>query len=124
MTDYKLIGIKIRERRSDKNMTQEMLAEKSDLSVSYISNVETGKKKISLTAILKICAALDISLNALLFGNQDYVAEDTLTSDFDNLLKDCNRFEKQLIFEAARSEKQSLKKYEELIIREIKEINK
>lgn len=124
MTDYKLIGIKIRERRSDKNMTQETLAEKSDLSVSYISNVETGKKKISLTAILKICAALDISLNALLFGNQDYVTEDTLTSDFDNLLKDCNRFEKQLIFEAARSEKQSLKKYEELIIREIKEINK
>jgi len=95
MTDFKLIGIKIRERRSDKNMTQEMLAEKSDLSVSYISNVETGKKKISLTAILKICAALDISLNALLFGNQDYVTEDTLTSDFDNLLKDCNRFEKQ-----------------------------
>jgi len=124
MTDFKLIGIKIRERRSDKNMTQEMLAEKSDLSVSYISNVETGKKKISLTAILKICAALDISLNALLFGNQDYVTEDTLTSDFDNLLKDCNRFEKQLIFEAARSEKQSLKKYAELIIREIKEINK
>lgn len=124
MTDFKLIGIKIRERRSDKNMTQEMLAEKSDLSVSYISNVETGKKKISLTAILKICAALDISLNALLFGNQDYVTEDTLTSDFDKLLKDCNRFEKQLIFEAARSEKQSLKKYEELIIREIKEINK
>lgn len=124
MIDFKLIGEKIKNIRTEKKMTQELLAEKSGLSVGYISNIETAKKKVSLNAIIKICNALDISLNTLLFGNQAVCSNNELAYEFSNLIQDCSMYEKQLIFEAARSEKQSLKKYEELIIREIKEINK
>ncbi len=44
MTDYKVIGEKIKKKRIERKMTQENLAEKSGLSVGYISNIETAKK--------------------------------------------------------------------------------
>ena len=43
------------------------------------------------------------------------------TYEFNNLIQDCSRYEKQLIFEAAKSEKTALKKYEKLIANDIKE---
>lgn len=121
MIDFKLIGEKIKNKRIEKKMTQEALAEKSELSVGYISNVETAKKKVSLNAIIKICNALEISLNTLLFGNQVVCPSNELTYEFNNLIQDCSRYEKQLIFEAAKSEKTALKKYEKLIANDIKE---
>ena len=121
MIDFKLIGEKIKNKRIEKKMTQEALAEKSELSVGYISNVETAKKKVSLNAIIKICNALEISLNTLLFGNQVVCPSNVLTYYFNNFIQDCSRYEKQLIFEAAKSEKTALKKYEKLIANDIKE---
>lgn len=121
MIDFKLIGEKIKSIRAEKKMTQEVLAERSGLSVGYISNVETAKKKVSLNAIVRICNAFDISLNTLLFGSQVTFSHDELTREFSSLIRDCSRYEKQLIFEAAKSEKTALKKYEELIANEVKE---
>ena len=48
-------------------MTQEMLAERSDLSTSYIKQIESGKefKNISLTTLLKISKALEIPIQQL-----------------------------------------------------------
>lgn len=37
--DYKLIGQRIKEHRKQKKMTQEVLAEKSDVTVGYISQI-------------------------------------------------------------------------------------
>lgn len=121
MTDYKLIGEKVKKKRIERKMTQENLAEKSGLSVGYISNIETAKKKVSLNTILKICNALDTSLNSLLFGNPIFLSSDELACEFDILIQDCSRYEKQLIFEAARLGKTALKKYENLIANDVKE---
>ena len=60
MIDFKLIGEKIKNIRNEKKITQEELAEMAEISVGYISNIETAKKKVSLTTIIKICNALDI----------------------------------------------------------------
>lgn len=44
--NYEALGRKIKEVRRKQNMTQEYLAEKVDLSVSHISNIETAKTKV------------------------------------------------------------------------------
>ena len=124
MIDFKLIGEKIKNIRSEKKITQEELAEIVGLSVGYISNIETAKKKVSLTTIIKISNALDISLNNLLLGSQVTFSNNELTYEFNLLIHDCNRYEKQLILEAAKSEKVALKKHKELIAHEVKENNK
>ena len=53
--------------RLKSNMTQEQLAEKSDLSVSYIKQIESGKefKNITFNTFSKIAKALNIDVKEL-----------------------------------------------------------
>ncbi len=57
---------KIQKYRIAQGLTQENLAEKVDISVSYISEIENGKKRPSLKTLEKIAAALDVSLVSLM----------------------------------------------------------
>lgn len=60
MIDGKLI----REFRLKRNMSLQELARKAELSVSYLSEIERGKKQPSLEVVEKLAAALNISKNA------------------------------------------------------------
>lgn len=53
---------KILHIRKMRNMSREGLAEAADLSVSYIYQIESGKKNIGLSALLKIADVLSVSL--------------------------------------------------------------
>ena len=57
---------KIQKYRIAQGLTQENLAERVDLSVSYISEIENGKKRPSLKTLEKIATALDVSLVSLM----------------------------------------------------------
>ena len=46
--NYKKVGLKIKEVRLKKRLSQETLAEKCNLSTAYISYIEQGKKSLSL----------------------------------------------------------------------------
>ena len=60
-----LFGKKLRSIREKLSMSQEMLAELSDLDRTYISSVERGKRNISLRNIIKIANALLIPASTL-----------------------------------------------------------
>lgn len=64
---YSIISENIKIYRKNSNLSQEQLAEKSDLSISYIKQLESGKifKNITLTTLLKLSKALNISINKL-----------------------------------------------------------
>lgn len=66
---YNIISHNIRHYRNKQNLSQEKLAEKSDLSISYIKQLESGKifKNITLTTLLKLSKALNISVNKLFY---------------------------------------------------------
>jgi transcriptional regulator with XRE-family HTH domain len=55
-----LFGINVKKFREEKGLSQEKLAELSDLHRTYISAVERGKRSISLKNIQKIAFALDL----------------------------------------------------------------
>ncbi|SDI14211.1 Helix-turn-helix [Alteribacillus persepolensis] len=57
----KAIGKRINYYRKQKRMTQEELAEKADLSKSYVSQMEAGKKNITTKTIYEIAQALRIN---------------------------------------------------------------
>ena len=67
-TDQFLIdlGNAIREKRLANSLSQEQLAEKAKLHRTYIGMVERAERNITILNLLKICQALDISLNELL----------------------------------------------------------
>ena len=62
------IGQRIRKHRERSRLSQEQLAERADLSSQTISTAETGKKRLRVENIIKICEALEISPDYLLLG--------------------------------------------------------
>lgn len=56
----------IKAKRKQLNLTQEQLAEKAGLSTTFISNVESGKRNMSVATFNKIAQSLDIDLYDIL----------------------------------------------------------
>lgn len=62
----KVLGLKLKIKRIEKQMKQEEIAEKANFSLPFISNIECGKKGISLYYFLKFARALKLDLNEFL----------------------------------------------------------
>ena len=60
------LGKRIRESRIKKGYTQQDLAERADVGVVYISEIERGIKMPSLNIFIKIMDALDVSADYIL----------------------------------------------------------
>ena len=54
------IGELVREYRLSKKLTQQELAEKSDLSLPFINLIENNRRNLSVDTLLKILFAMDI----------------------------------------------------------------
>ncbi|MBQ0050560.1 MAG: helix-turn-helix transcriptional regulator [Treponema sp.] len=59
------LGNNIRSLRKSYGWTQELLAEKSDISVPFMTQIELGRKSASLEVVEKIAQALNVSYERL-----------------------------------------------------------
>lgn len=59
-------GQKVQCVRNEQKISQEKLAELSELDRTYISSVERGQRNISILNIIKIADALGVSASSLL----------------------------------------------------------
>lgn len=73
--DKTVLGSRIREARNRCNFTQEVLAEKADIGVMYLGEIERGIKMPSLNVFIRLVEALNISA--------DYLLRDELNSGKD-----------------------------------------
>ncbi len=105
--DNKKLGKAIKVLRLSRKISQTELAELTDLSVPFISHIETGRSKASLETIVKIAGALKLNVDRLLVGNQAIGSNDYET-EISDLLSDCNPFEKSLIFAIIKSLKECI----------------
>lgn len=55
-------GKKVRTIRNSKKVSQEKLAELADLDRTYVSDIENGKRNVSIETIYKIAKALETRL--------------------------------------------------------------
>ena len=84
--DYEALGMRIRNIRKERNVTQEKLGEICELSTAHIGHIERGTRIPSLDTLFRISQALGISIDYLIF---DSVASDSnlfnyLTSILEN----------------------------------------
>jgi len=61
----KQFGSNLRKLRVSRNITQEQLATKSQISLSAISNYERGIRDITLREVYRLCAALGTDLASI-----------------------------------------------------------
>ena len=60
-----VLGARLREVRLERGLTQRQLAETCQLPDSAVSQFETGARAPGFTSLLKLAAALDVSLDYL-----------------------------------------------------------
>ncbi|WP_415921306.1 helix-turn-helix domain-containing protein [Tateyamaria sp. SN6-1] len=65
----------LKQRRKMAGLSQEELAFRADLSVSYISLLETSNRQPTLTVIHALCEQLDISLVEFFQQLEDHMTE-------------------------------------------------
>lgn len=76
MGNDETLGGRLRARRAGQGLTLSEVAEKADLSIQYVSNLERGRGNPTLEALQAIAAALEIDLAGLL-------GTDEAATDFD-----------------------------------------
>lgn len=71
--------MRIRKAREDLGYTREKFAEKLEVSVSYLAELERGRTGISVKMLIKVCNVLGLSADYVLFGSER--KEDALRLD-------------------------------------------
>ena len=102
--DFREIGRRVRRLRKEHSLTQEA----AGISVPYVSHIERGMKRPSLSILLRLSAALDVTVDTLLRGNQP-AETNAYYSDLQILLGDCSQKERKVLLEIATAAKQILR---------------
>lgn len=66
--DKAALGVRLREARQKKRLTQQALAERAGIGVMYLGEIERGIKMPSMKIFVKLVQALDISADYVLRG--------------------------------------------------------
>ena len=92
--DYVAVGKRIKVARKNLRLTQDKLAERLDISNTYMSEIERGKSICSLETIVKFAKELNMSLDYLIFG----ISESNIDYGFKELLKEISEEDYNLFF--------------------------
>ena len=76
------IGSRVRKSRERLGYSRELLAEKSELAASFIGSIELGTGSFSAESLIKLCNALFVSADYILFGRE----QPTDLSDINSML--------------------------------------
>ena len=82
------IGNRIFKKRKQMGLTQEALADKMNVSIQMISNLEHGNKAIKIENLIKISDILDVSTDYILKGTSEQREENDLSEKINLLTPD------------------------------------
>ena len=92
--NYKKLGKRMKEMRLAKGFSQEQLAEKCNLSTSYISYIETGKKKVNFSQLENLSKELNFTI--------DVLSKNEKNLTLNKLIKKCSKKEKLFLDKVIR----------------------
>ena len=77
------LGMMIRQARKKNGFTMEKLAEKADIGVTFLGEIERGKKMPSLETFIRLVEAMNVS--------SDYILRNELTSGKEHIYNDITK---------------------------------
>jgi len=84
------MGLRIKQCRKARKMTQEQLAEAVDISPHYLYEIERGSKLVSLPILADIALTLQTSMDYLVFGDTPNQYDYFYTDELQEFLLDMN----------------------------------
>lgn len=101
MIDFSIIGRRIKAERKRRGLTQQDMAEILNISVPYMSRIETGKATLNLVRLSEISEILDIDIGVLLTGSSN-ASGNYLIPELSDLLADRTSEELSLAYRILR----------------------
>ena len=71
------VGTRITDTRKRRGYSREKLAEKADISVQFLADIEKGRKSMTVNTLRRLAAALSVTT--------DYIVNGTETSETDRV---------------------------------------
>lgn len=95
------LGMRIRQERLKQNLTQEQLAEKLNVSTTYIGFIERGERTLTLAKLVDLANILHVSVDYLLLDSvpTQAAAQEQL---WIQILSSATEKEQELILEMAK----------------------
>ncbi len=100
--DYKTLGERIRRERLAHKITQEVLAEKANISVSFLGQVERGERKPSLKTVVSIANSLGVTVDYLLSDSYK-IAPKSLVDELNFLVREGSEKEIKTVIEVTKT---------------------
>ena len=100
--DYEKLGRRISKIRSDKDWSQNKLADEVQSSRKHISLIETGNAALSLDLLADIANTLGVSADDLLVDSLTHSVS-TADSEIHQMLVDCNKTEEEILTEMVKA---------------------
>ncbi len=114
MADSMTTGEKIRASRKQAKLTQEKLAEKVNISPTYLSEIENDRKQAGRDVLCSIAEVLDVSVDYLLYARKDHNGDIRMV-EWKILFEDCSSYEQNVLFELVSSAKKILRENSRLL---------
>ena len=102
------VGDRIREARKKAGLSQMELAEKVDISLTHMGNIENGKKDFTVEILIRIAEALSCSADDIL-GLGISSSASRYEQKLYSILEGCTDKEKESILEAIRNLKKAFR---------------
>lgn len=109
LQELKEIGARIRAARQDQNMSQQELAEASNISLPHISEIELGKCKMNIITFRQITEALQVSADSILRSDVPEV-KNIYKKEFSELFDDCSPQELEVLYNLVKTVKVNMRK--------------
>lgn len=90
------IGVRLKQARLEKKLSQAQLAEAANISVSYVSNLENGRQAMNIKTLSSLLDVLNISADWLL-GNSTDSANHAAALEIEKELAACTPRERNTI---------------------------
>lgn len=105
--DYKLIGERIKKARKARGITQEALAERLNVSIGYVSQVERGITKISLDLLGAISSILNCDV-ASFISESAIKSNEYMESEIMNEIKKLDYKKKKFVLDMIKLTNENL----------------
>ena len=94
---YKRLGQRIREARTRSGLTQQELAAKVDLTRTSVTNIELGRQKLLVHALVEIAAALQVAPDKLLPAAAEPTSQNSSEPDRDRIIESRSADEQKMV---------------------------
>lgn len=99
----KLMGLRIKELRRSKEMSQEALSERMGISAKYLSSIERGRENPTLDTLINLAQALGIDISEVFNFSLEDKSKKDLKKFIVALLKDSSEEKLKLTAKIVKS---------------------